>query len=167
MISAGGDHSLLLTNGDLWSFGYGQYRQLGHNNLEDQLVPKKVEAFAGKYVQGIAAGLSHSFALLDGELHSFGIGLYGMLGHGDEQNQALPKKITAFDGKLILMRRPMKIVRSYWFPRERTFLHNGFEERDLERGGLVVGICRVWVYHGIMWKGVEDFFFDLVSYFYD
>ena len=40
------------------------------------------------------------------------------------------------------------------------------EERDLERGGLVVGICRVWVYHGIMWKGVEDFFFDLVSYFY-
>ena len=59
----------------------------------------------------------------------------------------------------------MKIVPSSWFPRERTFFENGFEERDLERGGLVVGICRVWVYHGIMWKGVEDFFFDLVSYF--
>ena len=138
--------------------------QLEHNNLEDQLVPKKVEAFAGKYVQGIAAGWYHSFALVDGELYSFGNGQYGALGHGDdEQHQASPKKITAFDDKLILMRRPMKIVRSYWFPRERTFLHHGFEERDLERGGLVVGICRVWVYHGIMWKGVEDFFFDFKS----
>ena len=87
MISPGGDHSLLLANGDLWSFGNGRFGQLGHNNLEAQLVPKKVEAFAGKYVQGITAGLSHSFALVDGELYSFGNGECGRL--GPEENHRL------------------------------------------------------------------------------
>ena len=28
MISAGGNHSLLLANGELWSFGYGKYGRL-------------------------------------------------------------------------------------------------------------------------------------------
>ena len=88
--------------------------------------------------------------------------MFGMLGHGDTQQQPTPKKIAAFDGKRIWIK---KIVRRYWFPREKSFFAKEYEERDGLRGGLVVGICRVWGYHGLMWKGMDEFFFELVSYF--
>ena len=152
-------------DGELWSFGFGSFGQLGHGDFTDQLLPKKVMAFEGKYVQGITAGSMHSFALVNGELFSFGNDIEGELGHGDPQHQTTPKKIAAFDGKRVWIPRPKKIVRRYWFPREKSFFAKEFEERDEFRGGLVVGICRVWGYHGVMWKGMDEFFFELVSYF--
>ena len=101
MIAAGLRHSLVLADGELWSFGWGLYGQLGHGDFANQLLPKKVMTFEGKYVQRITAGFSHSFALVNGELFSFGNAAYGMLGHGDTQKQPTPKKIAAFDGKRI------------------------------------------------------------------
>ena len=43
------------------------------------------------------AGAMHSLAVTaDGSVWSWGNGLYGWLGHGDEQNQWQPEKIEAF-----------------------------------------------------------------------
>jgi len=84
-VSAGDCHSLALTaDGAAWSWGYGEDGQLGHGDWQDQLLPKKVEAFAGQHVVAVSVGGTHSLALTaDGAVWSWGWGTYGKLGHGD------------------------------------------------------------------------------------
>ena len=101
-VSVGFTHSLALTaDGAVWSWGGGHFGQLGHGNQQYQLLPKKIEAFAGgQRVVATLAGFVHSLAVTaDGTVWSWGNGLYGKLGHGDGQPQLLPKKIEAFAGQ--------------------------------------------------------------------
>ena len=97
-VSAGGDHSLALTaDGAVRSWGWGRSGQLGHGDQQRQLLPKKVEAFAGQRVVAVSAGSVHSLArTADGAVWSWGFGRFGRLGHGKEQNQLLPKKIETW-----------------------------------------------------------------------
>ena len=103
-VSAGGGHSLALTaDGAVCSWGWGAYGKLGHGDGQDQLLPKKVEALAGQRVVAVSAGLRHSLALTaDGAVWSWGDGGYGKLGHGDGQDQLLPKKIEALAGRRVV-----------------------------------------------------------------
>jgi len=97
-VSAGGAHSLVITtDGSVWSWGYGGQGRLGHGDRQRQLLPKKIEAFAGQRVVAVSAGGAHSLAITaDGAVWSWGDGDYGKLGHGDQQRQLLPKKVEAF-----------------------------------------------------------------------
>ena len=97
-VSAGASHSLALAaNGTVWSWGSGYDGILGHGDEHFQQVPKKVEALAGQRVVAVAPGYYHSLALtVDGSLWSWGYGGHSQLGHGNTQNQLLPKKIEAF-----------------------------------------------------------------------
>jgi len=99
-VSAGVGHSLALTaGGAVWSWGSGDYGKLGHGDEQNQLLPKKVEALAGRRVVAVAAGGLHSLAITaDGAVWSWGFGGFGKLGHGDERNQLLPKKVEALAG---------------------------------------------------------------------
>jgi len=103
-VSAGVYHSLALTaDGSVWSWGGGFFGQLGHGDMQDQLLPKKIETFAGRRVVAVSAGGHHSLALTaDGAVCSWGDGAYGRLGHGDEQDQLLPKKIETFTGRRVV-----------------------------------------------------------------
>ena len=103
-VSAGRAHSLVRTaNGTVWSWGRGGGGQLGHGDRQDQLLPKKVEAFAGRRVVAVSAGSSHNLALTaDGSVWSWGVGGSGKLGHGDKQTQLLPKKVEAFIGRRVV-----------------------------------------------------------------
>ena len=57
---------------------------------------------AGRRVVAVSAGASHSLAVTaDGAVWSWGNGGQGRLGHGDEQNQLLPKKIEALAGQRV------------------------------------------------------------------
>jgi len=95
-VSAGERHSLALTaDGCVWSWGDGIFGQLGHGDEQDQLLPKKVEAFAGQRVVSVSAGQLHSLALTTGG-SVWSWGYWSQLGHGDEQDQLLPKKVDAF-----------------------------------------------------------------------
>jgi len=68
---------------------------LGHGDEQNQLLPKKIEAFAGHRVVAVAPGYFHSLALTaDGAVWSWG--------HGDEQKQLLPKKVEAFAGQRVV-----------------------------------------------------------------
>ena len=103
-VSAGSKHNLALTaDGAVWSWGYGAFGgrgQLGHGDLQDQEQPKKIEALAGQRVVAVSAGSGQSLAITaDGAVWSWGDGVCGKLGHGDEQNQLLPKKVEAFAGQ--------------------------------------------------------------------
>ena len=71
--------------------------------MQDQLLPKKIEAFAGQRVVAVSAGAGHNLAITaDGSVWSWGNGAYGKLGHGDWQIQLLPKKIEAFAGQRVI-----------------------------------------------------------------
>jgi len=102
-VSAGEQHSLAITaNGAVWSWGDGGHGRLGHGDEQRQLLPKKIEALAGQRVVAVSAG-EHSLALTaDGAVWSWGGGASGKLGHGDLQNQLLPKKIEALAGQRVL-----------------------------------------------------------------
>ena len=103
-VSAKARHVLALNaDGAVWSWGYGDSGRLGHGDLQSQLLPKKVEALAGRRVVAVSAGMVHSLALTaDGAVWSWGGGSFGKLGHGDEQNRLLPKKVEAFAGQRIV-----------------------------------------------------------------
>ena len=85
----------LTTDGAVWSWGYGK---LGHGDEQQQLLPKKVEAFAGQRVVAVSAGVAHSLAIIaDGAVFAWGEGECGCLGHGEDlSNQLLPKKVEAW-----------------------------------------------------------------------
>ena len=93
-------------SGSVWSWGWGAFGRLGHRdqpNRSSRLLPKRVEAFAGQRVVAVSAGAAHSLGLTaDGSVWSWGYGGEGRLGHGDEQNQLLPKKIQAFAGQRVV-----------------------------------------------------------------
>ena len=68
---------------------------MGHGEERRQLLPKKVEAFAGRRVVAVSAGDVHSIALAaNGAVFTWGKGERSCLGHGEDiSNQLLPKKI--------------------------------------------------------------------------
>jgi len=103
-VSAGGDHSLAITtDGAVWSWGDGGFGRLGHGDEQRKLLPKKVEAFAGQRVVAVSAGGLHNLAITaDGAVWSCGCGGFGPLGHGDEQDQLLPKKVETFAGRRVV-----------------------------------------------------------------
>ena len=79
------------------SCGDGPDGPLGHGDEQNQLLPKKVETFAGRRVIAVSAG-SHSLALTaDGAAFAWGKGETGCLGHGEDlTSQLLPKKVEAW-----------------------------------------------------------------------
>ncbi len=103
-VSVGYHHILALTDtGEVLSFGGGDCGQLGHGDEEDQLAPKMIEALRGVRVVAIAAGGYHSMVLTDeGTVLSFGYSWFGQLGHGDEEDQLVPKVIKALRGTRVM-----------------------------------------------------------------
>ncbi len=98
-MSAGGLHSLALTaDGAVWCWGWGDNGQLGHGDQETQLLPKKVEACAGRRAAAASAGAYHSLArTADGAVFTWGKGEDARLGHGEAlSKQLLPKKVEAW-----------------------------------------------------------------------
>ncbi|XP_075962648.1 putative E3 ubiquitin-protein ligase HERC4 [Anarhichas minor] len=91
-ISCGKDHTATLTkNGAVFTFGSGQYGQLGHNSFGDELRPRLVAELWGAKVTKIACGRHHTLVLTDSKrVYSFGCGAQGQLGHGEESHPSVP-----------------------------------------------------------------------------
>ena len=88
----------LTADGAVWSWGDGYFGKLGHGDEQNQLLPKKVEAFAGQRVVAVLTGAYHCLAITaDGAVFTWGAGEDGCLGHGEDlSNQLLPKKVEAW-----------------------------------------------------------------------
>ena len=71
---------------------------MGHGDALTEWQPKKIEALAGQRVVAVSAGSDHSLACAaDGAVFTWGEGVDGCLGHGEDlSNQPLPKKIEAW-----------------------------------------------------------------------
>ena len=75
-IDTGFHHSLAITSdGTLWSWGSGAYKKLGHDNSRGfELLPRRLEALAGKRMCAVAAGDRHSLsACVDGGCFYWGV----------------------------------------------------------------------------------------------
>ncbi|MEQ2246774.1 E3 ubiquitin-protein ligase mycbp2 [Ilyodon furcidens] len=80
-VSCGFHHSVvLMENGDVFTFGYGQHGQLGHGDVNSRGSPTLVQALPGPSVQ-VTAGSNHTAVLLmDGQVFTFGSFSKGQLG---------------------------------------------------------------------------------------
>ncbi|PVD19395.1 hypothetical protein C0Q70_19883 [Pomacea canaliculata] len=95
--SKGSDgHTLALSvDGEVYSWGDGDYGKLGHGNNCTVKSPKLIQGpFIGKKIRCISAGYRHSAAVTEGgELYTWGEGDYGRLGHGDKTSYSSPKLV--------------------------------------------------------------------------
>ncbi len=98
VVVCGGYHTLAITDqAQLYTWGRGDFGQLGTGRMSHELVPTHVESLRHRRVVEVAAGDNHSLCLLDGgEMTSFGFGQYGQLGHGSASNESEPKSIAFF-----------------------------------------------------------------------
>ncbi|KAJ8404609.1 hypothetical protein AAFF_G00334720 [Aldrovandia affinis] len=80
-VSCGFHHSVvLMENGDVYTFGYGQHGQLGHGDVNSRGSPTLVQALPGPSLQ-VTAGSNHTAVLLiDGQVFTFGSFSKGQLG---------------------------------------------------------------------------------------
>ena len=113
-VAVGDYHTVALTeDGNVWTWGYGgkkgmfnwMYSQeigaLGHGNKDAHYMPTKVAWFEerGIKIKSIAAGLYHCVAIdEENQMYSWGRGLYGVLGNGNNDYQLLPQKVETIEG---------------------------------------------------------------------
>ncbi|XP_075447064.1 E3 ubiquitin-protein ligase MYCBP2 isoform X9 [Ascaphus truei] len=80
-VSCGFHHSVvLMENGDVYTFGYGQHGQLGHGDVNSRGCPTQIQALPCPSTQ-VTAGSNHTAVLLmDGQVFTFGSFSKGQLG---------------------------------------------------------------------------------------
>jgi len=102
-VSANRYHTACVTkNGEVCTFGNGDYGMLGHGDERNHQTPKHVEALVGKKSKIVSCGCEDTAVCTeDGEVYTFGQGMYGQLGHGDRENQTSPALVQALAGKCI------------------------------------------------------------------
>lgn len=99
-VSCGSSHTLALTNhGKVFGWGLGQKGCLGLGNDTTVLKPAILEKTADntlfRDIKDIACGASHCLALsMSDILFSWGCGLAGRLGHGNEEHYNMPKVVA-------------------------------------------------------------------------
>lgn len=81
-VSAGGNHSCSIFNGQLACWGDNTYGQLGTGSNTDEQTPLTVEDFQGEYTNAVSAGTNHTCAIKFGKLYCWGDNSYGQLGLG-------------------------------------------------------------------------------------
>jgi len=73
------------------------------NNSSSYDRPRVIEYLRGKGVIDISCGGSHSACITSNhELYTWGKGRYGRLGHGDSEDQLLPKLVEALRGYKVI-----------------------------------------------------------------
>ncbi|XP_073214419.1 X-linked retinitis pigmentosa GTPase regulator-like isoform X7 [Lepidochelys kempii] len=99
-VACGGGHTVALTETDVYTFGLGQYGQLGHGTfIFEMSAPKAVEHLKRHKICNIACGENHTAVIADnGLMFTFGDGRHGKLGLGEENftNQFIPTLCSNF-----------------------------------------------------------------------
>jgi alpha-tubulin suppressor-like RCC1 family protein len=74
----------------------GDFGRLGHGSSLDQFLPKEIAFFAGRKVDQVACGDTHTLVLVQGgELYSFGRNQNGQLGVGHTNDCLSPQHVEA------------------------------------------------------------------------
>ncbi|MBI3502328.1 MAG: T9SS type A sorting domain-containing protein [Bacteroidetes bacterium] len=117
-VAAGGDplspHGMaLLSNGQIWSWGYNASGEVGNGNNANQLVPVQSTSITGTVVQ-IDCGWEHSLIRKsDGSVCTVGENQYGQLGDG-----------TLIDKNVFTCPAVLTSISDYQNPSENNFVYN-------------------------------------------
>lgn len=99
-VACGGGHTVALTDEDVYTFGLGQYGQLGLGTfIFESRVPRHIEHFKKGRVCHVTCGENHTAVITDsGLLYTFGDGRHGKLALGEENftNQFKPTLCPRF-----------------------------------------------------------------------
>eukprot|EP00941_MAST-03F_sp_MAST-3F-sp1_P005053 g5053.t1 len=103
-LACGSGHTVVLTSkGEVHTWGRGDDGRLGHGDNAWKYVPRLVEALRGKQISQVTCGSYHTAAVtVDGKLFTWGGGMYGKLGHGDETGHSTPCLVETLVGKTIV-----------------------------------------------------------------
>ena len=96
-VAAGYSFSIAITNnGEVYSWGYNEKGQCGVGHRFNIEFPKKIEYLNNVFIKQGSCGYEHT-ALVDnlGYVWTFGLGVFGALGHGDLHDQLIPKRIES------------------------------------------------------------------------
>ncbi|KAG8515875.1 X-linked retinitis pigmentosa GTPase regulator [Galemys pyrenaicus] len=99
-VACGGAHTVVLTEKAVYTFGLGQFGQLGLGPfLFETLEPKVVDRIKHQKISSVCCGENHTALITDvGLLYTFGNGRHGKLGRGLENftNQFIPTLCSNF-----------------------------------------------------------------------
>mmetsp|Transcript_14285 Transcript_14285/g.39698 ORF Transcript_14285/g.39698 Transcript_14285/m.39698 type:complete len:660 (+) Transcript_14285:305-2284(+) len=99
-IAAGSGHTVVLTtDGEVFTWGRGDDGRLGHGENMWKYVPRMIQSLAGQAMVQVTCGSYHTAAVAqNGDLYTWGGGMYGKLGHGNEAGASSPKRVEALVG---------------------------------------------------------------------
>ncbi|XP_055912225.1 probable E3 ubiquitin-protein ligase HERC4 isoform X2 [Eupeodes corollae] len=102
-IACGANHSFALSkSGAVFGWGRNNRGQLGLNDEDTRKLPTQLRTLRSLKVRYIACGEEFSvFLTKDGGVFTCGAGTYGQLGHGNNSNEALPRKVMELMGSTI------------------------------------------------------------------
>lgn len=102
-IACGSGHTVVLTtDGEVFTWGRGDDGRLGHGDNGWKYVPRPTQSLAGQVVVQVTCGSYHTAAVTgNGDLYTWGGGMYGKLGHGNEAGHSTPKRVEALVGLVV------------------------------------------------------------------
>ncbi|KAL9248146.1 hypothetical protein vseg_021502 [Gypsophila vaccaria] len=106
LVACGWRHTISVTDsGNIYTYGWSKYGQLGHGDFEDHLTPFKLEALSNTTISQISGGWRHTMAVTsDGKLYGWGWNKFGQVGVGDNIDRCSPVQIQfPKDQKIVQM----------------------------------------------------------------
>ncbi|XP_017695564.1 PREDICTED: E3 ubiquitin-protein ligase HERC2-like, partial [Lepidothrix coronata] len=90
-------------NGQVWSWGDGDYGKLGRGGSDGCKTPKLIEKLQDLDIVKVRCGSQFSIALTkDGQVYTWGKGDSQRLGHGTEEHVRYPKLLEGLKGKKVI-----------------------------------------------------------------
>jgi len=103
-IACGSGHTVVLTGeGEVYTWGRGDDGRLGHGDNGWKYVPRLTHSLTGQIVTHVTCGSYHTAAVSsNGDLFTWGGGMYGKLGHGNESGHSTPRRVETLVGLSIV-----------------------------------------------------------------
>mmetsp|Transcript_18551 Transcript_18551/g.43383 ORF Transcript_18551/g.43383 Transcript_18551/m.43383 type:complete len:740 (+) Transcript_18551:274-2493(+) len=103
-IACGSGHTVVLTGeGEVYTWGRGDDGRLGHGDNGWKYVPRLTHSLAGQVITHVTCGSYHTAAVSSkGNLFTWGGGMYGKLGHGNESGHSTPKRVDSLVGLAVV-----------------------------------------------------------------
>ncbi|XP_052768315.1 uncharacterized protein LOC128208770 [Mya arenaria] len=102
-VACGMNHTLALTQQGVYGWGWSKYGQVGLGTTHVYTRPMLIDSLTGVHCVAVDCGQYHSLALTDeAKVYSWGWGVHGQLGHGDTEEQLVPKCVSDLENQTIV-----------------------------------------------------------------
>nr|CCA21326.1 regulator of chromosome condensation (RCC1)like protein putative [Albugo laibachii Nc14] len=139
-IACGAKHSVALTSaGEVYSWGSGEDGRLGHGEMRDRNVPRKIMALLRHRIEYVSCGGSHTAVVSDQNLvFTFGRGRNGRLGLGDTKCHDTPQEVPTWGFR---KQRIIKVVCGWNFTIALSLEGRVFSWGKQSEGQCGLGFC--------------------------